>query len=233
MAPNFDLHRERLSVARIFLVVVLSFLVFGYNQSALGGDLAFQSFTSVSSQIDTTNTKGAVKGHNSAVQGELSYTILHRISDPSVGTVVAIYTLGCLIGALSCTAVGNHLRHKKTLFVSTIGASIGLVFQASSYGLAQMIIGSLISGIGVCSVNTITPVWQSECSKLRNREKHVVMLGTFISTGTAAAAWVNYSLSYIQHSSVSWRLPLDIPLVFTATLVVSAFCFPKSPHWLV
>lgn len=75
MAPYFGLRGERLNVARIFLVIVPSFLLFGYNQSALGGVLAFESFTSVFPQIDTTNTEGAVKAHNSTVQGESSYTI--------------------------------------------------------------------------------------------------------------------------------------------------------------
>lgn len=117
--------------------------------------------------------------------------------------------------------------------MSAVCASVGLILQASSYGLGQMIVGRLVSGFGVGSVNTITPVWQSECSKPKNRGKHVVVLGTFIATGIAAAAWVNCGLSYVQTSSVSWRLPLAIPLVCTAILAVSAFCFPESPRWLV
>lgn len=96
-----------------------------------------------------------------------------------------------------------------------------------------MIVGRLVSGFGVGSVNTIVPVWQSETSQPKSRGKHVVVLGSFIATGIAAAAWVNYGLSFVQDSSVSWRLPLAIPLIFTAILMASAFCFPESPRWLV
>ncbi|KAL1963022.1 hypothetical protein VTN77DRAFT_8770 [Rasamsonia byssochlamydoides] len=96
-----------------------------------------------------------------------------------------------------------------------------------------MIVGRLVSGFGVGSVNTIVPVWQSETSKPKSRGKHVVILGSFIATGIAAAAWVNYGLSFAQDSSVSWRLPLAMPLLFTSILMISAFCFPESPRWLI
>ncbi|KAL2012481.1 hypothetical protein VTN00DRAFT_6 [Thermoascus crustaceus] len=219
MAPYFGLRGERLSVACIFLVVVPSFLLFGYNQSALGGVLAFESFTSAFPQIDTTNAEAAAKAHNSTVQGESSYTIYTE------------YLIRLQAQLWLSTRWDVLLAPSRALLLVT--ASDRLVLQASSYGLSQMIVGRLVSGFGVGSINTITPVWQSECSKPKNRGKHVVVLGSFIATGIAAAAWVNYGLSYVQDSSVSWRLPLAIPLVFTAILAVSAFCVPESPRWLV
>lgn len=69
MVRYLSLRGERLAAARIVLVVLPAFLLFGYNQSSLGGVLAFASFTKTFPQIDTTNTKGATKAHNATVQG--------------------------------------------------------------------------------------------------------------------------------------------------------------------
>ncbi len=69
MAKYLGLRGERLGRVRILLVVVPSFLLFGYNQSAIGGTLGFESFTKYFPRIDTTNTKGALKAENARIQG--------------------------------------------------------------------------------------------------------------------------------------------------------------------
>jgi hypothetical protein len=69
MAPHFGLRGQPLATARVLLIVVPSFLLFGYNQSSIGGVLAFPSFTNTFPRIDTVNTTGSVKANNSNVQG--------------------------------------------------------------------------------------------------------------------------------------------------------------------
>jgi MFS family permease len=149
------------------------------------------------------------------------------------GTVVAIYTLGCLIGALASISIGNPLGRRRALVTFAIIAAIGLILQASSFSLVQLIVGRIISGVGVGGVNAVVPVWQAECSKPKNRGKNVVVVGIFIASGIALASWVNFGLSFHQNSSVCWRLPLALPLIFCALICTSAFLFPESPRWLV
>ena len=54
-------------------------------------------------------------------------------------------------------------------------------------------------------------------------------MGTYIATGIAPAAWVNFGLSNIPQSSIAWRLPLAIPLTFTILVITFAFLFFKIP----
>ena len=150
-----------------------------------------------------------------------------------VGTVVAIYTLGCLIGALGVTQLGNRLGRRKSLIVVSILATIGLLIQATSYSIGQLVVGRILSGIGNGGVNAVVPVWQSECTKTRSRGKNVVIIGIFIAIGIAAAGWVNFGLFYISHNEVSWRLPLCLPIVFTLMIISSTMAFPESPRWLL
>lgn len=151
----------------------------------------------------------------------------------STGTVVAIYTIGCLIGALGVTQLGNRIGRRKSLLVVAAVAAIGLTIQATSYSIGQLVVGRIISGIGTGGVNAVVPVWQSECTKPKSRGKNVVIIGIFISSGIAIAGWVNFGLSFMQENEMSWRLPLALPTIFTLMLMAFTMSFPESPRWLV
>lgn len=69
MAKYLGLRGERLAVVRILLVVVPAFLLFGYNQSAIGGVLNFEPFTKTFPRIDTVHTTGSLKKYNALIQG--------------------------------------------------------------------------------------------------------------------------------------------------------------------
>ncbi|KAK6819207.1 hypothetical protein RU639_008230 [Aspergillus parasiticus] len=157
-----------LARARICFIIVPAFLLFGYNQSNIGGVLDYPSFVKHFPSIDTSNTTGSVKDRNATAQG----------------TVVAIYTIGCLIGALGVTQLGNRIGRRKSLTVVAAIAATGLIIQATSYNIGQLVVGRIISGIGTGGVNAVVPVWQSECTKPRSRGKNVVIIGVFIASGS-------------------------------------------------
>lgn len=147
--------------------------------------------------------------------------------------MVAVYTLGCLIGALGIAPIGNRIGRRKSLTVAAAVASVGIILQASAHGLAQLLVGRIISGVGNGGVNSVVPVWQSECTKPKNRGKNVVVVGIFITSGIALGGWVNVGLSHLEEHEVAWRLPLALPLVFTSMLLVFTMFFPESPRWLI
>lgn len=67
----FHLTGEALARTRILLVVLPAFLLYGYNQSNIGGVLSYPSFTRHFPDIDTANTIGDTKSHNAKVQGKV------------------------------------------------------------------------------------------------------------------------------------------------------------------
>lgn len=136
------------------------------------------------------------------------------------------YTIGCLIGALASTYVGNPLGRRRALVVFAIIAAIGTILQGSSFSLGQLVVGRIVSGVGVGGVNAVVPVWQAECSKPKNCGKSVVVIRIFIASGISLFAWINFGLSFYQHSSICWRFPLPLPLVFCIVIALSAHLFP-------
>ncbi len=53
-------------------------IIFGYNQSAAGGVLGDAIFAERFPALDTLNTTGAQKRHNSTIQGRLDVFLLSR-----------------------------------------------------------------------------------------------------------------------------------------------------------
>lgn len=207
---------KALRVAQALLIVAPAFIIFGYNQSGLGPLATLQSWVGVFPEIDTINTKGALKSKNST----------------SKGAVIASFQLGALLGALSCTAIAERVGRRKTIFLGAILTVIGQLLQTSSYGLAQFVVGRVILGLGVGQHSVAVPVWQSECTSAKHRGQHVVVDGICICLGYALCNWIDFGLSKID-GSLQWRIPLVVSFFFSLVVLFSVFLLPESPRWLV
>ncbi|CAG7945524.1 unnamed protein product [Penicillium salamii] len=206
-----------LYIAQVVLVVFPSFFLFGYNQVNVGGLLSFASWIKAFPQIDTTSTIANTKSHNSVIQG----------------VYVSSFTLGGLAGSLSCSFIGDVLGRRKTVLIGGIFTLIGEIVSCTAFQLPQLVVGRIITGIGIGVLFTMVPIWQAECSKPTNRGKHVVIDGIFISSGYAMSYWVNFGFSHMEEQSASWRVPVAMPAVLSIVLISSIFLFPESPRWLV
>ncbi|KAJ7171734.1 putative MFS sugar transporter [Mycena crocata] len=214
--PYFGLRGTALNAALIWAVVMPAFLLFGYNNSVAGGLLDLPAWTALFPQIDTTHTVGARKAHNSHIQG----------------TVVGVYTLGGLFGALSCLLIGDKLGRRHTMMYGALVTTIGSILQCSAFSFAQLITGRVITGLGFGTISVAAPNWQAECSRAGHRGFVVMLEGLFNSAGLATAAWINYGLSHTT-GSVSWRFSLAFPCFYATIIFFSVPFWPESPRWLV
>ena len=216
-ARFLGLRGSALSLAQILLVVAPAFILFGYNQSGIGGLLSEKDWVATFPEIDTVNTHGAQQSHNSTIQG----------------LTVATYTLGALIGALSGSYIGDLLGRRKVIAIGGLLTLIGEVLECSSFSLAQFIVGRIIIGMGVGMMSATVPVWQSECSSSKNRGKHVVLDGAFISLGYTFESWIDLGFYEFKTGSVTWRPPIAIAIFFSLMVMATVFFMPESPRWLI
>jgi predicted MFS family arabinose efflux permease len=61
------------------------------------------------------------------------------------GATVALYEIGCAIGALSIFFWGEHLGRRRGIIWGMIILTIGAILQFLSYSLPQLIVGRVIS----------------------------------------------------------------------------------------
>ncbi|KAK2041082.1 general substrate transporter [Colletotrichum somersetense] len=148
------------------------------------------------------------------------------------GAVFSIYTVGNIVGSLSCGYFMDRWGRRASMFCGACLIVTGSVLQVSSYQLPQFFIGRFIVGVGTPMCATSAPVflvemayptWRGLAGGLYN------VLGWYI--GANLAAWTCYGTNFIQNDW-AWRIPYIVQLT-PATAVVSVVWFlPESPRWL-
>lgn len=112
--------RGRLLQVAIFVSAGSAYLLFGYDQGVLGGLVSQPNFLSA----------------------------INNPSSSYLGTIVALFNIGCLGGCFISAIWGNYLGRKRIITLGCVVMIIGGVIQASTYSAGQLIAGRIVSGIG-------------------------------------------------------------------------------------
>ncbi|KAL4896783.1 general substrate transporter [Aspergillus ambiguus] len=206
----------------IGVIAGMDFLLFGYDQGVTGGLLSLQSFVKYFPTIATTGDY-----YNSLTKAEQSAQSTRQ------GIVVAAYNLGCFAGSIPTIWVGNWLGRRKTIFLGSAIMVVGALLQCTSYDLAQLIVGRLVTGFGNGMNTSTVPTWQSECCKSNRRGQMVMIEGAMITCGITISYWVDFGLLFADPNEAAWRFPLAFQIFFAAIILVFVMFLPESPRWLV
>ncbi|KAH7159202.1 general substrate transporter [Fusarium sp. MPI-SDFR-AT-0072] len=212
-----NLRGRALRQAQIGLIAAPAFILFGYNQAGVGPLATLQSFVHIFPDVDTVNTTGSLKSHDST----------------SKGAVIASFQIGALMGSLSCLFLGDQLGRRKTIFLAAILTIIGQILQVAAYHLVQFVVGRIILGIGIGEISVVVPIWLSECSPASHRGRDVVAAGIFMCLGYALCNWIDYGFSNLPASTLQWRLPLAVSMPLSCLILGVIMFMPESPRWLV
>lgn len=215
---------------------LLSVLLFGYDQGVMGSLLTLPSFNETFPSINTAGQSGA--SHASTLQG----------------AAIGLYEIGCLMGALSCLWLGDKLGRRPVIWIGTIIMIIGAIIQCTSFGLAQLIVGRIVTGVGNGMHTATIPVWQSECSPPHKRGMLVMIEGLLITGGICMAYWIDFAFYWLDpsarygintpgtidmynpadfpHRSAAWRVPIAWQILLCIPTFITIW-MPESPRWLV
>lgn len=75
------------------------------------------------------------------------------------GISVAAYNLGCFVGSIPTIWIGNRLGRRRTIFVGSFIMVIGALLQCTSYSLAQLIVGRIVTGFGMLTYIPVHTTW--------------------------------------------------------------------------
>lgn len=203
-----SLHPPRPGVGLfVGMVGATAFLLQGFDQAVMNGLLTLptweKQFPSINTSVDKSESRSILQG-----------------------TVVAIYEVGCALGAVSCFVLGDYLGRRKTIFLAACVVIIGVILQATPFSLGQMIPARVITGLGVGAFTATVPMWVTECSKAHNRGKMVMLEGCFAIGGVAFATWLDFGFFFVKNSSVSWRFPIAFQSVFAIIVLCLIMSLP-------
>lgn len=214
----YGLRGVKLQIA-VGIIAGMDFLLFGYDQGVTGNLLTLASFQKhfplINPQADGISASEA------------------SVRSTYQGIAVASYNLGCFCGAVACIWLGNPLGRRRTIFIGTSIMIAGAILQASSFQLAQFIIGRLVTGFGNGLNTSTVPTWQSECSRSHRRGQLVMIEGALITGGIMIAYWIDFAFYFLDPNEVSWRFPLAFQIFFCIIILSFVLSLPESPRWLI
>jgi MFS family permease len=160
---------------------------------------------------------------------------------PMVGVIVAVYYLGCAVGAVIFSKMADKLGRKKSIFFSLASASLGnlIMFVAGmkfeKAGLALMLIGRIIMGLGVGGIDAVIPTYSSELSADDARGKALAQEFQSNIFGLVMAFGINLGVTIAlgKWSQWAWRTPIIVMQVYPVLLMALIETLPESPRWFI
>ncbi|GAA5932211.1 sugar porter family MFS transporter [Sporobolomyces koalae] len=196
------------------------FALFGYDQG--------QYYRVMSGIISAPQFFETFPACDPAEQGKYQASILQAL-------YVAIYEVGCLMGAICALMFGDKIGRRKMMFSGAVILSLGVLIQVTCFdghwAGGQFIIGRIVTGLGTGFLTSTIPTWHAECAKAKSRGFAVFIEAAMISSGTMVAYWVDLGFSYLPGSG-SWRGPIAIQVLFAVLVVALVWFLPESPRWL-
>lgn len=148
-----------------------------------------------------------------------------------IGTMSSVYNVGCAIGAICALMGGSICGRRRSLLSGCFVAAIGVIIQATSIVVSQLLVGRIVTGVGVGILTSTIGLWQAETSPARSRGRYTTLELSVGGWGLIVAQWMNYGLRN-NTGPIAFVLPIALQLVFILGAGVLVFFLPESPHWL-
>ncbi|KEF53482.1 uncharacterized protein A1O9_10457 [Exophiala aquamarina CBS 119918] len=198
----------------ICFVICLGQVAFGYPASVIGVTLAKVQFLSYMTVIDEEG--------NFTSQG-----------NALIGAMSGVFQAGGCFGILAVTYIMDRWGRKAgVMFVSGIGLFSGALVCASQ-GVVMFLVFRFFAGIASWGALTITPVFSSELAPPAIRGFFAGMNGVSVAIGYSFATYMGLAFHDTNGSSLEWRGPLGLAVVFSLIPPASLPFVPESPRYLL
>ena len=149
-----------------------------------------------------------------------------------IGTINSIYDVGAVVGAIVAAFISERLGRKRMLLLGAGVVGVGGILMGSAFGRAKFMVGRVITGIGIGLICSVTPVYQGEICRAKDRGWMICCQLTILLFGLLLAYLKNYCL-YFNSGSIQSRLRLSLQLVLVAYIFAVVPFLPDTPRWLM
>lgn len=150
-----------------------------------------------------------------------------------IAILVSFLSLGTFFGALIAPYISDSYGRKPTIMLSTtVIFSIGNSLQVASGGLVLLIVGRVISGIGIGIISAVVPLYQAEAAQKNLRGAIISSYQWAITIGLLVSSAVSQG-THSKSGPSSYRIPIGLQYVWSSILAVGMIFLPESPRYYV
>ena len=187
--------------------------------------LYWMTFVAVNGGLMFGLNMGGIAGATNMIKEGFSLT------DGGLGTVAAIMTVGCLLGALFTGRFADRYGRRRVMLVTAVMYIVSALGCATASSVVLLDFFRLTTGLAVGATSVVAPMYISEISPAARRGRLVSFNQFAITIGILLAYVFDYLL--IDLGPNSWRYMLAVPALFGVIyLIFLCISFPESPRWL-
>ncbi|KAK4180981.1 general substrate transporter [Triangularia setosa] len=151
--------------------------------------------------------------------------------------IVSVYQAGAFFGSLFAYGTSHFWGRRMSLFIFSvvfcIGAGIMLAAKGDSTGMAPILAGRVLAGIGVGGCSNMVPIYISELSPPAVRGRLVGIYELGWQVGGLVGFWINYGVNTtLAPTRKQWLIPFAVQLIPAGMLLIGIFWLKESPRWL-
>ena len=201
------------TVSIFCLFIAFGGFVFGWDTGTISGFVA---------QTDFIRRMGQTRANGT-----------HYLSKVRTGLIVSIFNIGCAIGGVVLSKLGDVYGRKIGLISVVVIYIVGIVIQIATIDKwYQYFIGRIISGLGVGGIAVLSPMLISEVSPKHMRGSLVSCYQLMITCGIFLGYCTNYGTKNYSNS-VQWRVPLGLCFAWALFMIGGMTFVPESPRYLI
>ncbi|PLW35460.1 hypothetical protein PCANC_14695 [Puccinia coronata f. sp. avenae] len=150
-----------------------------------------------------------------------------------MSTIVAVYQLGCLFGCFLTYLYGEALGRKMTIRVGAVIMTGGALLQIIALSRECLIVGRILSGIGLGFISSTAPVLLAEVSPSAKRGTYGCAQLSTLNFGICLSYWINYWMSHNLRGSFTFQVPIAFQYFIIIPILSLTWMIPESPMWLI
>jgi sugar porter (SP) family MFS transporter len=163
----------------------------------------------------------------------IEYPGAPKIGSSKTSLIVSILSAGTFFGALIAGDLADMMGRRPTIIAGCAIYLIGVVIQMfAAEGLAAIVVGRIVAGVGVGFVSAIIILYMSEICPRKIRGALVSGYQFCITIGIMLASIV-VNFTKDRNDSGSYRIPIGIQFAWGAILGFGLFMLPESPRYFV
>lgn len=193
-------------------IVSMGGFIFGYDTGQISGFLEMPDF--LQKFADQTSADGSL-----------------AFSNVRSGLIVALLSVGTLIGALIAAPISDKFGRKYSIIFWNLIFDVGVIVQITTTDKwYQVAVGRWVAGLGVGGLSVLTPMYQSETAPRYVRGALVSCYQLFITLGIFTAYCINFGTE-ADASAKAWKLPMGIGFIWSFLMIVGILFMQESPRW--
>ncbi|OAL36782.1 hypothetical protein AYO20_03837 [Fonsecaea nubica] len=207
---------RRVTWASLWMGILISMggFIFGYDTGQISGFLAMPDFLE---RFGLRHSDGT-----------------YYFSNVRSGLIVAMLSIGTLIGALVAAPIADFIGRRLSVTVWCAVFCVGnIVMISSDHHWYQIMMGRWVAGLGVGALSLLVPMYMAETAPRYIRGALISTYQLFITFGIFLAACINFgTYEHQRGNSGSWRIPMGIAFVWAFILGGGILAFSDTPRYL-